>query len=230
MVKGLACETSGFLADSLSSGKEILLEGSQGFLLDIDHGTYPFVTSCNTGVHGLACGAGLAPSAIDEVIGVTKAYMTRVGEGPLPTEMEEPYQSQIRERGKEYGATTGRPRRCGWLDLNAVRYSSRTNGITSLAVTKLDTLTGIGSLKVGVAYEFFGNCIEGFPADVEILAGCVPRYADCATWEMLPRSGSPEDLPQAADEYLTRIADAGRCRVRLVSCGPGRGDLIEFGH
>jgi adenylosuccinate synthase len=148
MVKEYIGDVADLLQQNISEDKEIILEGSQGFLLDVDHGTYPFVTSSNTGIHGLANGAGLAPRHVTRVVGVVKVYVTRVGEGPLPTLMEEPYQSLVRTKGREYGATTGRPRRCGWLDLPAIRYSSALNGVTSVAVTKLDTLSGLREIKI----------------------------------------------------------------------------------
>jgi adenylosuccinate synthase len=228
MLKEMAGDPLGVLQRSLSQGKKVLLEGSQGFLLDIDHGTYPFVTSCSTGIHGLACGAGLAPSSIDEVVGVVKSYVTRVGEGPLPTMMEEPYQSAVRERGQEYGATTGRPRRCGWLDLNALRYSCGINGVSSVAVTKLDTLSELEMLQVCVAYEYFGAEVETFPADIEFLADCLPRYIDTPAWEDLKGITSVTHLPRPALAYIERIRTAAGCKVGLISVGPGRGELIAL--
>jgi adenylosuccinate synthase len=218
------------LRESIAGGKEVILEGSQGFLLDIDHGTYPFVTSCNTGTHGLACGAGLPHSAIDEVVGVAKAYMTRVGEGPLPTMMEEPFQTVVREAGQEYGATTGRPRRCGWLDLVALRHACELNGVTSLAVTKLDTLAGLESLKVCVAYEYFGTCVDAFPPDIEFLRDCVPRYARAQVWEDLGGVSEMADLPPAAADYVERIRTAAGAPIGVISVGPGRDELINVDH
>ena len=143
MIAELSGDVGSILLRAASDGKRVVLEGAQGFLLDIDHGAYPYVTSSNTGVHGLVTGSGLPPSSITRVVGVLKAYVTRVGEGPLPTEMEEPYQTLVRERGREFGATTGRPRRCGWLDLVALEYSCSMNGVTALALTKLDVLSGL---------------------------------------------------------------------------------------
>lgn len=226
MLEEIAGDTQGVLIDSISQGKQVVLEGSQGFLLDIDHGTYPFVTSCNTGVHGLACGAGLPPSAIDKTIGVVKSYMTRVGEGPLPTQMEEPLQTQVREKGGEYGATTGRPRRCGWLDMNALRYSCTTNGVTSIALTKLDTLSGLDSVKVCMAYEYFGNRVTAFPADIEFLKDCVPRYIVNTAWGELAGVARLGDLPAGASEYVERVLKVAGCRLEMISVGPGRGELI----
>lgn len=227
MLEEVSGDTLAALTDGLSNGKRILLEGAQGFLLDIDHGTYPFVTSCNTGIHGLACGAGLAHSAIDEVVGVVKAYMTRVGEGPLPTQMDEPTQTRVREKGQEYGATTGRPRRCGWLDLNALRYACSVNGVTSLAITKLDTLSDLEPIRVCTAYDHSGSVVRTFPADIEFLEECVPRYVESPSWPTLDDIKNFDDLPAGAAQYVKRILDAAGCRPELVSTGPGRTQLVR---
>ncbi|MFH1314180.1 MAG: adenylosuccinate synthase [Candidatus Eisenbacteria bacterium] len=230
MLEEFTGDTLAVLTESLAGDKQVLLEGSQGFLLDIDHGTYPFVTSSNTGIHGLACGAGLAPSAIDKVVGVVKSYVTRVGEGPMPTLIDEPVQSVIREKGREYGATTGRPRRCGWLDLFALKYSCMLNGVTSIALTKLDTLSGLEELNVCVAYEYHGSLVGAFPADSEFLAECVPRYVTSATWGDLDGVTGVHDLPAGATEYVERILNTAGCGLELISVGPGRGELIKVEH
>jgi adenylosuccinate synthase len=227
MLQELAGDTLAVLTDSLAKDEETILEGSQGFLLDIDHGTYPFVTSCNTGVHGLACGAGLAPSAIDRVVGVTKSYVTRVGEGPLPTRMDGPIESRVREKGQEYGATTGRPRRCGWPDLVALTYSCRINGVTSLAITKLDTLAGLDAVNVCVAYEYFGNRVDTFPSDIEMLQECVPRYAIRASWGELEDVSDIGDLPAGAADYIESLLEVTGCLLELVSVGPERHEIIK---
>ncbi len=229
MVKGIAGDTGSLLRRSVSEGKEIVLEGSQGFLLDVDHGTYPYVTSSATGVHGLATGAGLAPTEIGRVVGVAKAYATRVGEGPLPTLMEEPVQTEVRERGKEYGATTGRPRRCGWLDLSALRYSAALNGVTSLAVTKLDTLSGLKEVKLCEGYDYRGAFVNVFPADLHVLKDCVPRYVTNPTWGEIGSLTDPNDLPAAASRYVERMLEAAACRLELISVGPGREQSIRVG-
>ena len=229
MLGEFAGDVSALLRRSLSQGKHILLEGSQGFLLDVDHGTYPFVTSSSTGIHGMANGVGLAPSDIQSVVGVAKAYTTRVGEGILPTLMEEPYQTQVRDRGQEYGATTGRPRRCGWLDLPAIRYSCATNGVTSLAVTKLDTLSGFDGLKVCVAYDRLGASVEMLSPDVDFLGECKPCYASCESWGTLDGIHSLGDLPREAKEYVDQILQAAGCPAELISVGPGREHLIKVG-
>ena len=229
MVEEIAGDVSDLLRRSLAQGQNILLEGSQGFLLDIDHGTYPYVTSSSTGIHGLTGGVGLAPSDVESVVGVVKSYTTRVGEGILPTLMEEPYQTQVRDRGQEYGATTGRPRRCGWLDLPAIRYSCVTNGVTSIAITKLDTLLGLEGLKVCVAYDRLGACVETLSPDVDFLGECKPCYASSESWGSLDGIASADDLPREAAEYVAQILQAAECPAELISVGPGREHLIQAG-
>jgi adenylosuccinate synthase len=226
MIREISGDVPSRLREGMDMGKTILLEGSQGFLLDIDHGTYPFVTSSNTGIHGIACGAGLAPSAIENVIGVVKSYMTRVGEGPLPTQMEEPCQTMVREKGQEYGATTGRARRCGWIDLNALRHSSRINGVTSIVLTKLDTLSGLDNVKVCTAYEYYGNRIDYFPSDSDFLAKCRPRYLTVDGWGDIAGAKDMDELPPAARSYVNTIGEAAGSRIDLVSTGPGRDEII----
>ena len=227
MVKEIAGDAGDVLRRSVREGKEILLEGSQGFLLDVDHGTYPYVTSSNTGIHGLANGAGLAPAGIERVVGVAKAYTTRVGAGPFPTLMEEPFQTEVRERGNEYGATTGRPRRCGWLDLSAIRYACALNGVTSLAVTKLDTLSGLSELRLCEGYNCDGTFIDTFPADLHVLRDCIPRYADSPTWGDIAGVKDSADLPPAAHRYVERMLEAASCELEFISIGPGREQLIR---
>ncbi|MFZ1946449.1 MAG: adenylosuccinate synthase [bacterium] len=228
---GLAGEIAGdvdvILDRAVAAGKQVVLEGAQGFLLDVDHGTYPFVTSSNTGVHGLASGCGLRPSAVSRVVGVLKAYVTRVGEGPMPTEMEEPYQSRVREKGGEFGATTGRPRRCGWLDLVGLEYASIRNGVTSVVVTKMDTLSGLDRLQACVEYRYAGAALDSFPSEAGVLAECVPRYVGAETWDELRGATTLDDLPVGARRYLDVIREAARCRVEMISVGPGRDDVIE---
>jgi len=228
LAREISGDVAAILMDALGEGKEIVLEGAQGFLLDIDHGTYPYVTSSNTGVHGLITGSGLPPSSIDSVVGVLKAYVTRVGEGPLPTEMEEPYQTLVREKGREFGATTGRPRRCGWLDLVALEYACSLNGVTSLVVTKLDTLAGLDALKMCVAYEHDGMPVPSFPTETDVLAGCTCRYVGCDTWAGPSLPGEKGTLPRSARAYLERIEAAAGAPIMMVSVGPERGDTIQL--
>jgi adenylosuccinate synthase len=229
MVKEIAGDAGSLLRRSVSDGKEIILEGSQGFMLDVDHGTYPYVTSSSTGIHGLANGAGLAPTEIGRIVGVAKAYTTRVGAGPLPTMMEEPFQTEVREKGKEYGATTGRPRRCGWLDLSAIRYACALNGVTSLAVTKLDTLSGLEELRLCEGYDCRGSFVNTFPAALHTLKDCVPRYVAHPTWGEIGSLTDSKDLPVAASQYVERMLDAAACPLELISVGPSREQLIRVG-
>jgi adenylosuccinate synthase len=227
MVKEYTGDVADLLQQNISEDKEIILEGSQGFLLDVDHGTYPFVTSSNTGIHGLANGAGLAPRHVTRVVGVAKVYVTRVGEGPLPTLMEEPYQSLVRTKGREYGATTGRPRRCGWLDLPAIRYSSALNGVTSVAVTKLDTLSGLREIKICEAYDCRGRRRETFSAEAGVLEDCVPLYSEHPTWKDLGEISARADLPPGTSTYVDRILQAASADLEMISVGPGREQSIR---
>ncbi len=227
LMRRVGKDTHVILAEALASGKSILLEGSQGFMLDLDHGTYPYVTSCNTGIHGLLTGSGLPPGALTKVVGVAKAYVTRVGAGPFPTQMEEPFQSQVRERGQEFGATTGRPRRCGWLDLVALRYACRTNGITSLAITKLDTLGGIEILKVCTAYKYGGKIFDVPPPSAGILSHCIPQYKQVDPWRDLGTLSCFDDLPREAKAYLALIEEWTDSRVEVVSTGAERASILR---
>jgi adenylosuccinate synthase len=227
MVKEIAGDAGSLLRRSISDDRAIVLEGSQGFLLDVDHGTYPYVTSSNTGIHGLANGAGLAPAEIAHVVGVAKAYTTRVGAGPFPTLMEEPFQTQVREKGREYGATTGRPRRCGWLDLSVLRYAAALNGVTSLAVTKLDTLSGLGELKLCEGYDCRGAFLDTFPADLHLLKDCVPRYRTSPAWGEVADLTDSRDLPPTASRYVDEMLQAAGCGLEMLSVGPGREQLIR---
>jgi adenylosuccinate synthase len=208
-------------------GHSVLFEGAQGTFLDVDHGTYPFVTSSNT-VAGNACtGSGVGPSRIHGVVGIVKAYTTRVGGGPFPTELKNHTGDRIRERGQEYGATTGRPRRCGWLDMVLVRDAVRLNGITELAVTKLDVLQGLSSLKICVAYGYRGRRLEEVPCSVDVMAECVPVYEELRGWE--EETGYAKavgELPKNAQKYLRRIEELADTPVALVSVGAARLDTI----
>lgn len=227
LVKEVAFDTERFLLNQIKLGKMVLLEGSQGFLLDIDHGTYPYVTSCSTGIGGLCAGSGIPPSSITKVIGVVKAYVTRVGGGPMPTEMEEPIHSRTRQMGGEFGATTGRPRRCGWIDLVTLRYASLVNGVTSIAVSKLDTLAGLDQIKVCRAYECDGNVVSDFPAEAESLYRCKPIYDLFKGWGDLSGIKKMGGLPREALEFIEAIANAAGCSVEVVSVGPSREQLIR---
>jgi adenylosuccinate synthase len=212
---------------AIAAGAAVLLEGAQGSLLDIDHGTYPYVTSSNTTAGGAAVGVGIGPGAIDRVLGVVKAYTTRVGNGPLPTELDEPLQSEVRKLGKEFGATTGRPRRCGWFDALVVRYAQRVNALTDLAVTKLDVLDTLDRLGVCVGYEIDGELHENFPSDVSDLEKVVPKYEWLDGWRRPTGTArSLSDLPPEARRYLDRIESLVEAPITYVSVGTRRGQII----
>jgi adenylosuccinate synthase len=208
---------------ALAAGQRVLLEGAQGTLLDLDHGTYPYVTSSPASAAGAPLGVGLGPRAVDRVIGVTKAYTTRVGLGPFPSEMPEAGAARLREAGEEYGATTGRPRRCGWLDLPALRYAARVNGLDALVVTKLDVLDGFEEIRVVAGYERDGRPVEGFPAAASALARCRPVWRSFAGWQS-PTTAARRwlDLPARAREYLEWVEQESGVPIASVSVGPGR--------
>ncbi|HEY2377559.1 MAG TPA: adenylosuccinate synthase [Gemmatimonadaceae bacterium] len=213
---------------AVRSGAAVLLEGAQGSLLDIDHGTYPFVTSSNTTSGGAAVGSGIAPTEIDAVLGVVKAYTTRVGAGPLPTEMDEPLATNVRTLGNEFGATTGRPRRCGWFDAVVVRYAARINGLTDLAVTKLDVLDTLEKIGICVGYEYEGELHEEFPADLTAQERVVPRYEWMDGWrESTADYRRIEELPNAARRYLDRMQELVETPITYVSVGTKRDQIIE---
>jgi adenylosuccinate synthase len=224
----LAVDAGRVVYDALARGEAVLLEGAQGALLDVDHGTYPYVTSSNTTAGGAAVGAGIGPTAIDAVLGVVKAYTTRVGNGPLPTEAEPATAEQIRRLGGEFGATTGRPRRCGWFDAVVVRYAVRVNGLTGLAVTKLDVLDTFARIPVCVGYMLDGQELDTMPADSESIGRVQPVYEQLPGWEK-PTSAVRRlaDLPAPARAYLDRLQDLARCPVRYVSVGTRRDQIIE---
>ena len=212
---------------AVRSGAAVLLEGAQGSLLDIDHGTYPFVTSSNTTAGGAAVGVGIGPNAIDRVLGVVKAYTTRVGNGPLPTELEEPLQTEVRKLGNEYGATTGRPRRCGWFDAIVVRYATRVNGLSDLAVTKLDVLDTLDRLGVCVGYEIDGDLYEEFPGDLVKLDCVKPKYEWFDGWKRSTAGARTlAELPSEARRYLDRIEALVEAPITYVSVGTRRDQII----
>jgi adenylosuccinate synthase len=211
-----------------TSGAAVLLEGAQGSLLDVDHGTYPYVTSSNTTSGGAAVGAGIAPTAIDGVLGVVKAYTTRVGNGPLPTEFEGPLQDEVRRLGNEFGATTGRPRRCGWFDALVVRYATRVNGLSGLAVTKLDVLDTLERLALCTGYEVDGEVHTEFPGDIALLERATPRYEWLDGWRRPTADARRlEDLPAEARRYLDRIEELVGAPIAYVSVGTRRDQIID---
>jgi adenylosuccinate synthase len=209
------------------SNAAVLLEGAQGSLLDVDHGTYPFVTSSTTTSGGAAVGVGISPRSLDRCLGVVKAYTTRVGQGPLPTELAEPLQSQMRKLGNEFGATTGRPRRCGWFDGVVVRYAARVNGLTDLAVTKLDVLDTLDEIKLCTAYRVGSEVYTEFPGDLTMLEDAEPVYETFAGWrESTSGARLLDDLPAAARAYLDRIEALVEAPITYVSVGTRRDQII----
>ena len=220
-------DVSLMLAEAMRAGKPILFEGAQGTLLDIDHGTYPYVTSSNATIGGVCTGLGVGPRAIGAVMGVVKAYTTRVGEGPLPTELSDDMGNRLRDSGNEYGAVTGRPRRCGWYDAVAVRYAARINGLDALALTKLDVLDGLDRIDICTAYRCGGRTLSEFPSDIGQLAMCEPVYESMPGWSS-PTKGVRrfDDLPAAAQRYIARLEDVSGVRAALVSTGSERDDTI----
>lgn len=215
------------LDEAIKSGRHILFEGAQGTHLDIDHGTYPFVTSSNTTAGGACCGTGVGPTKIDAVIGICKAYTTRVGSGPFPTELDDATGEYLQDKGAEFGATTGRKRRCGWLDSVLVGDSVRLNGLSGLAITKLDVLTGIPELKIARRYVCNGDAIRHRPARPDLLEKMKPEYCNYQGWEeKLTKMRRVEDLPKATRDYLRAIEELTGSRVMIVSVGPDRDETI----
>jgi len=209
------------------TGAAVLLEGAQGSLLDVDHGTYPFVTSSSTTSGGAATGAGVAPTSIDAVLGVVKAYTTRVGTGPFPTEMDDPMAERLRSLGNEFGATTGRPRRCGWFDAIVVRYAARINGLTDVAVTKLDVLDTLDRIAICTGYEYEGDVHTEFPSDIATLDAVKPRYEWVEGWQRpTGEARRLADLPAAARAYLDRLRELIETPVTYVSVGTRRDQII----
>jgi adenylosuccinate synthase len=226
-LRGFVADTSALLNRALREGKKVLFEGAQGTMLDIDHGTYPFVTSSNATAGGACTGLGIAPTRITGVVGVTKAYTTRVGSGPFPTEMPDLEARQVRDRGNEYGAVTGRPRRCGWLDLMMLRYAVMINGIDSLVVTKLDVFDAQPEIQVCTGYSYKGTPLSEMPAEAEKFAQVEPRYRTLKGWQA-PTCGIRElgRLPQAARDYLQFLSDELDVEIGMISTGPERDATI----
>jgi len=215
------------LSEAMQKGQSILFEGAQGTLLDIDHGTYPYVTSSNASIGGVCTGLGVPPKAIGGVLGVVKAYTTRVGEGPFPTELTGTMGNLLRDSGNEYGAVTGRPRRCGWYDAVAVRYGVRINGLDALALTKLDVLDGVEKIDICTAYSCGGRTLKEFPSDLAQLAACVPVYESMPGWTS-PTKGCRryDDLPDAARKYIARLEEVSGVKAGIISTGSERDDTI----
>ena len=221
------CNTVHLMRKIIKSGDLVLFEGAQGALLDIDHGTYPFVTSSNTTVGSIFTGLGIPPGHIHRVIGISKAYTTRVGGGPFPTELEGEEGQRLRDRGGEYGATTGRPRRCGWLDLVALKHAAWLNGLTELTITKLDVLDTLEEIKVCVAYDIDGERTEEMPADLDTFSRAKPVYKSFPGWQGLVKGTTNwEDLPTQARTYLEFIEEALNIPIKMVSTGPDRVETV----
>lgn len=220
-------DTSVIIHDALEQGENVLFEGAQGTLLDLDHGTYPFVTSSHP-IAGAACiGAGLGPTRITKTLGIIKAYTTRVGEGPFPTELNDAIGEYLQQKGFEVGTTTGRLRRCGWFDAVIARYAARISGLNSFAVTKLDVLTGIETLKICTSYKYNGETITEFPASLKVLQQCEPVYEEMPGWtEDITGAGSYAELPRAAQDYLNRFVELTKVPVDIIGIGTRRTQTI----
>ncbi len=229
-IKSYVTDTSLILDNEIKKGKKILFEGAQGANLDVDHGTYPYVTSSNTAAGYASCGSGIGPNAINKVVGICKAYTTRVGEGPFPTELKDAIGEHMQKVGQEFGATTGRKRRCGWLDIVLVRQAVRVSGITALAITKLDVLTGLDKIKICVGYKSENeNFTHAVPANMRTLSQCQPIYEEFDGWrEDILHAKKIEDLPVNAQKYLRRLEELAEASVILVSVGSGREETISL--
>ncbi len=226
-IRPLVADTGRLLNQILAQGGSVMFEGAQGTMLDIDHGTYPYVTSSSATAGGAATGSGVGPTAIGTVISVTKAYVTRVGEGPFPTEIHDAVGDQLRARGKEYGAVTGRPRRCGWLDIPMLRYSNQVNSAEWLVVTKLDVLDELAEIQVCVGYEIDGKLTDEVPADVRGLEAIKPRYTRLKGWRQSTEGITEYDkLPQAARDYLAFQERESGAKIGMISTGPDRDQTI----
>ena len=222
-------DVSAIVRRSGDEGKSILFEGAQGSLLDIDFGTYPYVTSSNAGLGGVFSGTGAVPALVNSIVGVAKAYTTRVGEGPFPTEESGEIQEALRREGEEYGATTGRSRRCGWLDAVALNYALRTNGVTAIALTKLDVLSGFEKVRICTGYGYNGSVTEEFPASLSVLENCEPLYEEMEGWdEDLAGIKSAEHLPPNALRFINRLEELTGVPVWIVSVGPQRDMYLEL--
>jgi adenylosuccinate synthase len=220
-------DTAEILNKNLDEGRRVLFEGAQGTLLDVDHGTYPFVTASNATAGGACTGTGVGPTRIDGVLGISKAYTTRVGEGAFPTELLDDTGEHIRKMGQEFGASTGRPRRCGWFDAVVVRYSRLINSLDSLVITKLDVLDNLPELKICVGYKYKGTLLQSFPPEIRVLGQCKPEYITVKGWNR--KTAGVQDyneLPESAQDYLKRLSDLVGAEISVVSTGPDRNETI----
>ncbi|HAJ33811.1 MAG TPA: adenylosuccinate synthase [Candidatus Atribacteria bacterium] len=227
LLKKYVIDVSLYLNQAINEDKKILFEGAQGTLLDIDHGTFPYVTSSNPIAGGACVGTGVGPTKIDRVMGITKAYTTRVGRGPFPTELEGELEECIRQKGGEFGATTGRPRRCGWFDAVLVNYAVRINGMDSMVLTKIDVLSDFDKIKICTSYKYNGETIKEFPVNLEILENCIPVYEEMEGWKGdISQITKYEDFPRQLKAYINRIEELVKTKVVIVSIGPKRSQTI----
>lgn len=226
-IKPWIIDSAYFLNQALKENKKILIEGANGTLLDIDHGTYPYVTSSNASIGGIASGTGLGARHLQDVIGIMKAYVTRVGEGPFPSELHDELGEKIREKGGEYGATTGRPRRCGWFDAVVGKYSVMINGLTEINLTKLDVLSGLETLKIAVSYKIDGKTLDSFPPSLDELANVEVEYIEVPGWEEdISKVRDYEDLPENAKKYVEKLEELVDCKISSIGVGVDRQDII----
>ena len=228
-VKKYVTNTSLYLFNSLNENQKVLFEGAQGTMLDVDHGTYPFVTSSNTAAAQASLGSGIGPKNLDTILGIAKAYTTRVGAGPFPTELDDETGKFLRDNGGEYGATTGRPRRCGWLDLAVIKHSAQVNSTTHITLTKMDVLSGLKKIKVCTEYTYNGKPLLGFPSDFSVLEKCVPIYDEVDGWEEdLSSVTEYDELPENAKKYIRYIEDKTNVPIIMVSVGTRRKQIITI--
>jgi adenylosuccinate synthase len=222
-------DTDIIINNMISQKRNVLFEGAQGTLLDVDHGTYPYVTSSSSVAGGACTGLGIGPTKISRVLGIAKAYTTRVGSGPFPTEIKDALGEEIREKGGEYGATTGRPRRCGWLDMVVLRHSARINGLTGIAITKLDVLDSIKTIRICTSYKHKGKMYKEFPKEISIIEGCTPLYEEVKGWSTSTVGITDfKKLPNAAKAYIKKIQSLLGIEVQLISTGQKRDEIIQL--
>jgi len=227
LLKKYVTDVSLYLNQAINENKKILFEGAQGTLLDVDHGTFPYVTSSNPIAGGACIGTGVGPTKIDRVMGITKAYTTRVGRGPFPTEMQGELEEYTRQKGGEFGATTGRPRRCGWFDAILVNYSVRINGMDSMVLTKIDVLSDFEKIKICTSYKYNEKIIKDFPVNLETLQNCIPVYEEMEGWKGdISQITKYVNLPQQLKDYVIRIEELVKTKVVIVSVGPKRSQTI----
>jgi adenylosuccinate synthase len=227
ILRKYVADTSLILYRDIKEGKKLLFEGAQGTLLDVDHGTYPFVTSSSTCAGGACTGAGVSPRDIHEIIGISKAYITRVGSGPFPTELEDADGESLRQVGGEFGSTTGRPRRCGWFDAIVAKYAVRVNGLTGIALTKLDVLDAFDTIRICTGYAYDGKILDELPANLEVFGNCRPVYEEMPGWKTdLSAARCFADLPEKAQRYVRRLEELIGCPIVIVSVGARRDQTI----